>query len=220
MASKKRSPQRAVEPNPYVTLTSYYERLPNGWASFPESQVQGWLAARLRERSALEAIDGMPARLNPELLAGHLASASASEWIPEIAHVALLLAIRDASYAPTDRGRDDFLEWMTQLNRELFARPAISATIMVSTANVVAQVPVVWEMFHRGTPMVTISQAETAATVALDHPVGLFHALSVETQRRAFALALAQGGAVRATVNARTEITGTMARTLFEATWF
>lgn len=220
MASKKKPPHRGAQPpNPFAALTSYYEGLPNGWASYPECLVKGWFSNYLRERAALDAIQSIPERLDPALLSSHLTNPL--EWIPEVAHVALLLAVRDTCFAPTPRGEEDCLEWMTQLNRSLFSQPEVAAALNAPLADGVARVPQIWAMFHRGTPMTLMRQDSNSAAVLLEHPAGLFPPISVETQRRAFALAAAKSGAVNPDVRVKTDrVPGArLMRTVVEATW-
>ncbi len=217
MASRRSPRHSAVKSDRYVTLAAYYDGLPDGWASFPECTVHGWLVGYLRDRAALDVIESVPERLNPALLASLVASPP--EWIPEIIHVALALAIRDAHYSPTERGEADFLAWLAQLNRELFGRPGVKAALEEGSAATAAQLPSIWGMFHRGTPMTVRSHSEVAATIVLAHPAGLFPTILSETQRRALALLLAQGGAAQSNVTFTREVDGSNARTLFEATW-
>lgn len=203
---------------PFATVSRYFETLPDGWASFPGCVARGSLLGALRKRGVLDALDALPEYLCPRVLLDHLAVSS--EWLPEVVHVATLLAIRDARFTAGPRGDQDFQGWLTQLNRDLLDQPENhDAMIVGSSAEYVPRLAAVWRRFHLGTPAMVVTRSAHHAVLTVAHPTSLFPALAIESRRRAFALTLAKQGAVQPSVVAVTEVRGREARTVFDATW-
>lgn len=203
---------------PFATVGRYFEALPDGWASFPGCVARASLLGALRDRGALDALEALPERLLPRVLLGHLAATG--EWLPEVVHVATLLAVRDVRFDAGHRGDEEFQAWLAQLNRDLLDQPANSGAMQVSSSTeFVPRLAAVWTTFHVGTPAVVVGHSATRASLTITHQATLFPALAIEARRRAFALALAKQGAVQPTVSALTEVTGAEAQTVFDATW-
>jgi hypothetical protein len=213
MASTRKREKSKEAPPQFATVEAYFDDLPDGWASFPRCVARASLLGGLRARGALDALEGLPARLRP--LLSHLTAEA--EWLPEVVHVAALLAIRDAPFGPRDD--DAFLAWMGQLNRELLGGPELGGVIaIVTAAELVPRLPAMWELYHAGTPLMVDEHSATHARLVLAHPRRLFPPLSLESHRRTFALLLAKAGA-QPSVTMRTAVSGEDARTLFEARW-
>lgn len=200
----------------YPSASAYFDTLPDGWASFPRCLARGSLVAGLRARGALDALDALPPPLRP-LLEPSWAEAA---WIPEVVHVATMLAVRDARFGNGSRADEQFLDWVAQLNRDLLGGSKhVESPIGVTPAVFVSRIPSLWEAYHAGTPMSVSKQNEAEVEVALAHPRHLFARLSLESHRRMLALSLAKANAVQPQVVLRTEPSGDGERTVFTAAW-
>jgi hypothetical protein len=218
MASAEKLPGSGRVVGPCETVSRYFEGLPVGWASFPHCVARASLLGVLSERGALDALEALPERLHPRVLLDHLAATS--EWLPEVVHVATLLAVRDVRFTPGDRGDEEFHGWLAQLNRDLLDQPENSGAMKVaSSAEYIPRLAAVWTMLHSGTPAVAVIHSANRAALSVTHPTALFPPLAIESRRRAFALALAKQGAAQPNVVVTSEISGDEARTVFDATW-
>ncbi len=218
MASSEKLSDSGRVVTPFVTVGSYFDALPDGWASFPDFVARASLLGTLRDRGALDALEALPERLQPRVLLDHLATTS--EWLPEVVHVATLLAVRDVRFGAGPRGDEDFQRWLAQLNRDLLDQPENSgAMLVVSPAEYLPRLAAVWTMFHVGTPAVVVTHSPNRASLTVSHPASLFPAIALESRRRAFALALAKQGAAQPNVVVHTAVSGTDGQTAFEATW-
>jgi hypothetical protein len=203
---------------PFATVGRYFETLPHGWASFPGCVARASLLGGLRDRGALDALEALPEQLLPRVLLDHLAATA--EWLPEVVHVATLLAVRDARFGAGPRGDEEFQAWLSQLNRDLLDQPENSGAMEVtSSVELVPRLAAVWTTLHVGSPAVVARYSPNHASLTLTYPAALFPELAIESRRRAFALALAKQGAVQPMVAALTEVTGADAQTVFDATW-
>lgn len=218
MASSRTHEHKGPRVEPYPTVSAYFEALPDGWASFPSCTARASLLQLPRGRGALDALEGMPERLLPRVLLDH--HAAGAEWLPEVVHLASLLAVRDARFGDTPRPDEDFLAWLAQLNRDLLGGAAQADVLAVATpAELLPGLPALWERFHRGSPMTVLAHSATHASITLTHPAHLFHPLSLESHRRTLALSLTKGGAAQPHIELRTELSGAEARSVFEARW-
>jgi hypothetical protein len=218
MASAEWLPESGRSVAPFATVERYFASLPVGWASFPGCVARASLLGALRERGALDALEALPDRLLPRLLLDHLAAGS--EWLPEVVHMATLLAVRDARFGAGTAGDEQFQGWLSQLNRDLLDQPENSGAMRVTSASeYLPRLAAVWAMFHIGTPVVVAPRSANRATLTVSHPAVLFPPLAVESRRRAFALALAKQGAAQPNVEVSTLLSGLDARSVFEASW-
>ena len=218
MASSEKLSDSGRVITPFATIGRYFDALADGWASFPGFVARASLLGTLRERGALDALEALPERLQPRALLDHLATTA--EWLPEVVHVATLLAVRDVRYAAGPRGDEDFQRWLAQLNRDLLDRPEHSdAMLVASPAEYLPRLAAVWTMFHVGTPALVVTHSPNRASLTLSHPAALFPAIALESRRRAFALALAKQGAAQPNVVVNTVVSGADANTSFDATW-
>jgi hypothetical protein len=200
----------------YPTAGAYFAELPDGWASFPTCLARASLVRSLRDRGVLEALDALPPPLGA--LLEHVSGSE--DWIPEVVHVAALLAIRDARFGNSDRDDEQFLLWIEQLNRDLLGGSKhIDIPFGVTPDALVARLGDLWETFHRGTPITVTAQEITRVKIVIAHPRQLFARLSIESHRRTLALSLAKAGAVQPQVDVRTEPCGDKAETVFTASW-
>ena len=170
----------------------------------------------LRERGILTQ-DVLPARIRSlyERLTRE------GDWLPEVAHVTAMLALRDTRFGRGVTANSAFVEWLAQLNRELFgAAPHAEAFSVETPRDVVTRLPAVWELFHRGTPMHVISCLPKSAHITIDHPRVLFAPISIESHRRAFAILLAKTGAVAPEITTTTtDASKDLAQTSLHASW-
>lgn len=200
----------------YPSASAYLDALPDGWASFPACLARASLVGGLRDRGALDELDAFPQPLLA--LLDHIATDR--EWIPEVVHVATLLAVRDARFGAGPAHDEQFLAWMARLNRVLLGGPKlVEAPLPVTPEDRVSGLVDLWEDFHRGTPMTVCNHEPTSVQVVLTHPRQLFGLLSVESHRRTLALSLAKATPVQPHVTVRTEVSGDESRTVFTASW-
>ena len=218
MASSEKLSDSGRVVTPFATVGRYFDALPDGWDSFPSSVARASLLGTLRDRGALDALEALPERVQPRFLLDHLSTTS--EWLPEVVHVATLLAVRDVRFGAGHRGDEDFQRWLAQLNRDLLDRPENSDAMKVaSPTEYLPRLAAVWTMFHVGTPAVVVTHSTNRASLILSHPASLFPAIALESRRRAFALALAKQGAAQPNVVVNTAVSGPEAKTSFDATW-
>lgn len=218
------------EARTFQNVRDYYAGLPHGWASFPACVARASLLGDLRDRGALDVLESLPPELDPHGLTAHLGDArrhdplSAEDaWLPEVVHVATLLAVRDARFAEGTRGDEDFQDWLAQLNAQLLDRPENVVPNAGDAPNEllpqIAQIARVWQTFHLGSPATTVARSPTHHQVTLAHPARLFPPLAMESRRRALGVALAKQGAVQPRIVVTTTVTGDTAETLFDVTW-
>ena len=215
MTSAKEVPRGGVGDIPNPTSMQYFHALPDGWSSFPTCLASAAFLVGLRERGAV-ADDALPKQLRHVL---HEYGGD-EEWLPEVVHVAAMIAVRDACFGHGPEADAEFLEWTTQLNRELFSNPRYAAALScASPRDLVPRLPAIWSTFHRGSTFsVTVDEANHA-TCLLEHPRLLFTRLSLESHRRALAVLLAKAGAAKLQVTTATEVTGDHCLTTIDATW-
>lgn len=201
----------------YRTVLGYYERLPDGWASFPTCVANASLLAAQRARGGLDNLfDGAPPPLRK--LAEYLTPNA--RWIPEAVHVAIVLALRDARFGPGPAEDEVFLGWLAKVNREILDGPGIAASVAaIGPSTVLPYLPVLWSEFHVGCPLVVEHAEGTRAKLVVTHPTAIFHPLSIETHRRTLAVALAKAGAAQLEIEVRTIANGDDARTELDCRW-
>ena len=180
----------------YPELDAYAAALPDGWASFPECEVNAALVVGLRERGAFDGLEGLPAALH-EAITGPLPE---SGWMPEVVSVGVFLAVRDARF-PGPTGESDFLEWFEALNHEVLETQQ-QVLRVGDLATALPGLSAVWGRFHRGTTMTVVAQTANTAEVSFAHPPRLFPRAWMEARRRMLASALARAGAVQPEVSA------------------
>lgn len=202
----------------FPTVSSYLEGLPHGWASFPRCVARASLLGVLRERGALDVLEGLPERLDGRTLLSYFTTDA--EWLPEVVHVATLLAVRDGTFAGYPRADEDFHRWVSQLNRDLLGGAGYFPSLAVSRPQELLRgLPALWETAHIGTPMTVRVDSATSASITIAHPAPLLHPLALESRRRTLALVLAKVGMVQPVVQMRTIVSGVDAETIFDATW-
>ena len=178
-------------------MREYLASLPEGARSFPECQADAGLVLGLSARGVLEGL-----ALAPEVRDA-LGSARDGHWLPEIVHVAVLLALRDARFGGP-AGDDALIEWVEGISRPL-AVPAAGEGGPGDAAAAVRAAPEVWARFHRGTRLEVAQLGERAADLLYRHPDGIFPPVVLEWRRRVLLAMLAGAGAVTpsATLEAR-----------------
>jgi len=165
------------------SLDAYIESLPQGWSSYPSCEARSVLLASLRPTGALAELEDVP------ILVDHVRSLASSEWVPEVAHVAILLALRDHRF-PGPTGEAGFVAWMDKLNRSVLPTDphrSVNAAL--------ADLPAIWASLHRGTSVDLIENGPNRATLGLLHPDRLFPPLARRWRRRVIESYLAGAGA-------------------------
>ena len=148
-----------------------------------------------------------------------------SESLPEVVHVATLLAVRDVRFGAGPRGDEDFQRWLAQLNRELLDQPESTEAMTVANPRrlraLVSQA--VWiGVSTTGTP---VGRRRALSEPRRRSPVVASRRSSFPRSRSSLAVAhsrcaLAKQGAVQP--NVALDDRGhrsARARTAFDATW-
>lgn len=175
----------APETTATPSVDAYLRGLPDGWCSYPECRADGALLGSLRASGSLDGIDALPDALARHLLPG------AERWIPEVAHVAILLAIRDRRFAGP-RGEAAFVAWLQRLNSDLLPdRSDVGPDVAVHGF------PDLWASLHRGTFVEVLEAGPRHALLAAVHPEPIFPPLAMRWRRDAVVGYLARAGAVQ-----------------------
>lgn len=180
------APQRNEKPSPGLpTLTSYLAGLPHGWRSYPECEARASMLGRLSSIGILSELDALPADVRSAI---H--GIGETDWIPEVVHVGVLLALRDLRFGPS--GEEAFLAWLAKLNREIMPERVVGGPMEAAR-----QMPRIWAELHRGTTLVLADVSEHAARFVARHPPDLFTPLSHRWRRHAVHAFLSRAGAVQ-----------------------
>jgi len=171
------------------TLAAYGRGLPDGWRSYPECRASATLLSSLEIAGALDGLDALP-----EELASYIGPVP-SGWIPEVVHVAILLAIRDRRFVG-ESSEDAFITWLHRLNTELLRDRS-----EVGPDQAVLEFPALWASLHQGTRVQVQTLEPGHALLASFHPEPLFPALANRWRRDAVASHLARAGAVQPRVS-------------------
>jgi hypothetical protein len=165
------------------SVEAYIADLPQGWRSYPDCEASAELVASLKTTEALLGLEEVP------VLGGHVKRLGSSEWIPEVVHVAILLALPDRRF-PGPTGDAGFVAWMDKLKRAVLPDGA-----GLDVLEAVRAFPALWSSLHRGTSIEVIEVAENRACFGLVDPPALFPALARRWRRRVIETYLARAGA-------------------------
>jgi hypothetical protein len=198
----------------YPSVQEYASGLPAAWASFPECRVRAELLTALRTRGALSTLSGLDETLQAIVDEPSMPGV----WLPEVTHVGVLLAVRDATFPEGDAGDTQFLAWMDQLNRVLFASPEHEAAF-TDIATMLRTLPAFWSRLREGSSMEVTRIDETRAELVQVHPRRLYTDLIRRSHRMALVAALARAGAVGIEVDVFTDRGNGVARTTFDMHW-
>lgn len=199
----------------YPSVQAYVSGLPAGWGSFPACRIRAELLAALRTRGALSALDDLDAPL--QAVVDDAASAPGA-WFPEVTHVGVLLAVRDATFPGGDAGDVQFLGWMDQLNRSLFDSAELAGAF-ADVSTMLRSLPAFWSRLREGSTLDVVAVGDDTAAVVQVHPPHLYTDLIRRSHRMALVAALARAGAVGVAVDASTDESGAVARTTFSMRW-
>jgi hypothetical protein len=139
----------------------------------------------LVKAGALDGLEALPAELAAYL------DPIPEDWIPEVVHVALILAIRDERFRGP-AGEDAFAAWLHRLNASLL--PDRSD---IGPAKAVQLFPDLWAELHQGTRLEVLDAGPTHALLGGIHPEHLFPDLANRWRRDAVAGYLVRAGAVQ-----------------------
>lgn len=182
------------EEHAYRGMAAYLRSLPEGARSFPECEAAASLLLGLRARGALDDL------LLPPPLREQLERAGDDGWLPEVTHVAVLLAVRDARFGGP-AGDDALIEWMQGLSRPLVV-PEGEAARAPDPAAAVRLAAGVWGRFHRGTTLEVGRLTPRSASMIHRHPDEIFPPVVIEWRRRVLLAMLAGAGAAAPTARA------------------
>jgi hypothetical protein len=186
------------------SLDAYIASLPQGWHSYPTCEARSGLLASLRPTGVLTDLDGIP------LLGEHVRALPAVEWIPEVAHVAVLLALRDRRFSGPN-GEAAFIAWMDKLNRAVL--PEVAPR---DAAQAIADFPAVWASLHRGTRVDVLECHPNRACLGMTSPEPIFPPLARRWRRRVIETYLSRAGASQPRAN---EIARVGEQVLVGVTW-
>lgn len=177
------------------SVDAYYRGLPDGWRSYPTCLADASLLRGLRAAGSLDGLDSLPSEL-----AAYLDPAPTG-WIPEVVHVAVMLAVRDQRFAGAG-GEDAFIAWLHRLNRDVLPDRS-----HVGPEAAVHELPTIWSCLHVGTTVEVREVRPGSALLAAAYPEPLFPALANRWRRDAIVGYLVRAGAVqpRATELGRVE---------------
>lgn len=167
-------------------MDAYLDALPAGVRSFPECQTDASLVFSLRARGALDGVV-----LRPDVEA--CIDAAGEGWLPEVVHLAVVLALRDARFGGV-AGDDALIEWIDALSRPL-ARTATPNGFVTSPSAAARIVPTVWARYHKGTPVEVEHVGKNDARLFHRHPDLLFPPIAHEWRRKLILAMLAEAGA-------------------------
>ena len=150
----------------------------------------------LVKRGALDGLEGLPRQL------ARYIDPVPETWLPEVVHVALILAIRDVRFAGPS-GEDAFAAWLHRLNSDLL--PDRSD---IGPAKAVHFFPALWAGLHEGTSLEVLDSGATHALLGGIHPPPIFPELANRWRRDAIAGYLVRAGAVQPRVTELGRIEG------------
>jgi hypothetical protein len=190
-----------------ATLTSvdaYIAGLPDGWLSYPSCEARAELLASLRPTGVLTDLESLP------VLGDHVRALPTAGWIPEVVHVAILLALRDQRFTGPN-GEAAFIAWMDRLNRAVLPQ-----TQLRDAAAAISDFPAVWSSLHRGTRIDVVELDSHRACLGMTSPEPLFPALARRWRRRVIETYLSRAGAAQPRAN---EIARVGEQVLVGVTW-
>jgi hypothetical protein len=166
------------------SVDAYLEGLPDGWRSYPECRADASLLGRLRASGSLDGLEALP-----EALVSYRGTEPG--WIPEIAHVAMLLAVRDQRFTGAG-GEDAFVAWLHRLNADLLPDRS-----QIGPMAAVHEFPQIWSSLHTGTHLEVLESGPGRALLAASHPEPIFPPLAMRWRRDAVVGYLVRAGAVQ-----------------------
>jgi hypothetical protein len=181
----------------FPTLTRYSEQLPVGLASFPACAASSVMLRGLVARDALGGLAGLPREIGSAV-----ERIEQTEWLPEVVHVAAMLALRDVRFGDDET----FLAWTGKLNREVMMDRA------ANPPEALALVPRIWSRLHRGTTVEVLDLSGHSGTLLTRHPRELFAPLIREWRTRAVLAFLARAGAAQPRARESADAEGTVLR--------
>jgi len=156
-------------------LERYLAELPDGWASFPDCVAKATL---LQQTQALlpEGLDDAV----PERIARRLAEeAPPTAWVPEVEHIAFVLAIADLR-EHAGRSRESLWAELSEENRKLMARREYRSLLQTGAPErMFRQLEQGWHRFHRGTEFACTEATVASARLELRFPPTLLPELAL-----------------------------------------
>lgn len=168
----------------HPTAEAYEASLPDGWASYPACRARASLLAGL---AGIGVLEGLPAPLE-----AWVARLARETWIPEVVHVGVIVALRDVRFRPGSTGEDDFVAWLTKLNREVM--PYLPGE---APEGVLRRLTGTFAALHEGTTLVLTDAGSGHARLEAGHPPNVFPPLMRRCRRVAMLAYLSRAGAVQ-----------------------
>lgn len=168
-------------------MRAYLAALPDGARSFPDCEASAELLLGLASRGVLDELD-LPADIRRWLAVG-----GERGWLPEVVHVAVLLALRDVRFGGAS-GDHALIQWIEGMSRPLVVRAAPPERPR-GVAAALSEAPAVLGRFHRGTVLSVERIGPRDADVLYRHPDGIFPPVVLEWRRRVLLAMLAGAGA-------------------------
>lgn len=190
-------------------LAQYLDRIPAGWASFPNCRAKAVLFTRL---AALAEREWLPPELVKRLDSPMLSTA----WAPEMEQVALMLAIYDHR-VHGDADEAAYHEEMLRLNMKLFESPSYAPLVAnASPARLMRMMSESWKLFHRGTDLQLREAAPGRVIMDFTFPPLLYPEESIRTRTTSVRGALMAAQAKGVQVHYSIESPG---HVCYDATW-
>jgi uncharacterized protein (TIGR02265 family) len=197
---------------PYAALASvlssvaaYLETLPAGADSYPECSTKASLLRNAVESRPLGPAVPLPPALRA--LVDHPPPVTA--WVPEVLFNALMLAIREVHFDPSDV--EGFLAWVYEQNRKILSTPLYRVLFfVVSPERLLVGMEKRWSSFRRGTEARLVRLGDRDVEIHVTSPPNLYAPQTVQGMAAALRATIDCAGAKRAavegTVKSSTEV--------------
>ncbi len=114
----------------------------------------------------------------------------AASWIPEVAFLSVALLVREQHFTDDDA----FLQWVRELNSELFRAPLYRVLMLVATTRMMLSgASRRWKQFHLGTEL-TGEHGDRSSELDFRFPLRLFSELHVRLFGEACCAAIEAAG--------------------------
>lgn len=178
-------------------LDAYLESLPGGLEAFPSCVVKGSI---LRSMLGDGFFRPFARDLPPTLRALVETPPLATQWVPEVHQLALLLAALDGHFANAG-GEAAFLSWGDRASAAMLKSPLYRVMFaLAGPALLLDNMPGRMQALRRGTQFELVERSEGLARVHFRFPRGLYLPILLQARARSIRGALEMAGGKRATV--------------------
>lgn len=176
---------------PLPALASYLDGLPAGLGSYPACEVKGtMMRAVLRD----EVHRRFAADLPHELAKWVASPPLATQWVPEVHQLALMVAAYDGHFAAAG-GEPAFLSWAQRGSAQTLSSPLYRAIFALAGPGLLlAGMSRRWGTLRRGTSLELVDQGAGWAEVEMRTPPRLYDDLLLRARARSFQSAVETAG--------------------------